>query len=168
MRIELWCDGSGTTSGNPGGWAYVLVAIDEDTGEILKQAEGSGGVRDATNNRMEMTALLMGLRALARPSHVIVHADSEYVTRAFTDGWITKWRRKQWRKVKNVDIWHLLVAEAEKHVVEFVHVPGHAGVALNERCDKLAGEARRAMIESLANEEAGVAVVDELQMALHG
>jgi ribonuclease HI len=169
MRVELWCDGSGTTRGNPGGWAYILRAINAH-GEIVKEVEASGAVRDATNNTMEMTALLQGLKALQREGcTVAVHSDSEYVIRAFTDGWIEKWERKRWVKVKNVELWWALVAEVRKHHVAFTHVPGHAGVVLNERCDRLAGDARRKAVEMLEDERAGLVVEDhnnELQLGL--
>lgn len=139
MKVELWTDGSGTTQGNPGGWACVLKF-----GEHRR--EFCGGEPDTTNNRMEMTALLMGLRALKRPCDVEVHTDSEYVMKAWTEGWLNKWRAKNWRKVKNVDLWQALLAAAEPHRLTFVWHKGHTGVVENELCDKLAGEERRRLL----------------------
>jgi ribonuclease HI len=143
IRIVLWADGSGTTADAAGGWAYVLVATNKD-GEVVKRVECSGGVETGgTNNRMELTAVLMGLRALTRRTRLTVRTDSKYVTNAFTENWFAKWDSKQWRKVKNPDLWRELRAEAAKHDVTFEHVPGHTGVLENEHCDYLAGEARR-------------------------
>jgi ribonuclease HI len=67
------------------------------------------------------------------------------VTRAFTDDWISSWRRRAWRKVKNVDLWQALIAEVDRHRLSWQHVAGHTGVELNERCDELAGAARTAL-----------------------
>lgn len=203
VRIELWSDGSGTTAG-PGGWAYVLRAIDVDTGEILSQIEDSGGMPEATNNRAELTAVLMGLARLTRRSEVHVFSDSEYVVNALSKGWLRRWAENGWKKsskpkdddgeprmecptcfktvrhemmppgeaqvcvfhgdpvwmvpqtsrknVVNRDLWIEMLAAASIHTLHFNHVPGHAGVELNERCDEMAGAARRAVID--AREEA--------------
>jgi ribonuclease HI len=147
--IDLWCDGSGTIAGQPGGWAYVLHAVHPVTGEE-KIVEGSGGAPDATNNRMELTALLEGLRAIKRPSTVVVHADSEYVINPLRHGWIEKWERTNYAKKKNADIWRELVVEVRKHSVTYEHVKGHSGVHYNERCDVLAGQERRRLLEDQA------------------
>lgn len=148
--IHVWTDGSGTTADAPGGWAYVLVAEHPTTGETLRRVEGSGRVHtDGTNNRMELTAVLEGLRALRRPSAVVVHSDSEYVIKAFTQDWITRWRRKGWRKVKNPDLWQALMAAADPHMIEWTWCEGHAGIEENERCDELAGRERRQAIEEV-------------------
>lgn len=146
MVVDLWTDGSGTSQGNPGGWAYVLRTVHPTTGEVFER-EGCGASNDTTNNRMEMTALLEGLRALKRPSIVVVHTDSEYVMKPWTMGWIAKWENRGWVKVKNVDLWLALKTEVERHMVTFEWVKGHSGVNLNERCDKLAGGERRRAIE---------------------
>lgn len=135
--IHLYTDGSGTTQGNPGGWAFVLH------GGGFKRVV-SGHSPDATNNQMEMTAVLEGLRALSRPCEVVIHTDSQYVMYAFTEHWIEGWENKNWRKVKNVDLWKALIAEVDRHnVVEFEWCKGHAGNLYNEVCDKRAGEARK-------------------------
>jgi ribonuclease HI len=156
LVVDLWTDGSGTSQGNPGGWAYVLRTVHADTGEVFEK-EGSGYSWDTTNNRMEMTALLEGLRALKRTSVVVVHTDSEYVMRPFVHGWLAKWEGRNWLKVKNVDLWQLLKAEVEKHMVSFEWVKGHSGVNLNERCDKLAGAKRRWALERKREADEAVA-----------
>jgi ribonuclease HI len=142
--VEVWTDGSGTTAGNPGGWAYVM---EYDNGRVPK--ESVGGARDATNNRMELSGPLMALRTLKKPCRVKIHTDSVYVANAFNQDWLGAWTRRKWVKVKNVDLWQALVAEVEKHDVEWAWVRGHATDVNNNRCDKLAGEARRAIIDCL-------------------
>lgn len=145
MVIDLWTDGSGTTDGNPGGWCAILLATNPVTGEVHEKVV-SGFVANATNNRMEMTALLMGLRELKRPSIVVVHTDSEYLMKPFTEGWMTKWIRRGWRKVANDDIWREILVEYNKHMVTFEWVKGHSKVELNEACDAIAGSARKAAL----------------------
>jgi ribonuclease HI len=127
--IDCWTDGSGTTAGNPGGWAYVLETIHPETGEPYRK-EGCGGVLDTTNNRMEMTACLMGLRAL----------------KPFTEGWLEKWVATSFRKKQNADLWLALREEVARHIVSWEWVPGHSKIVLNERCDLLAGQQRRLML----------------------
>lgn len=106
----------------------------------LTVSPGSGESERLT---LELTALLKGLRALKRPSLVCVHSDSKYVIKPFTEGWISRWEAKRWHKVKNADIWHALIAAHARHIVTFEWVPGHSGERYNERCDELAGAARR-------------------------
>lgn len=133
--IHLWTDGSGTVQGKPGGWGFVLIG--NGTKRVV-----SGCSLDATNNQMEMGAVLNGLKAITRRCHVIIHTDSEYVMKAFTEGWIEAWRKRDWRKVKNVEHWHRLIAEVERHEVEWEWCKGHDGNLYNEVCDRIAGEAR--------------------------
>lgn len=142
LRFELWTDGSGTVDG-PMGWAYILRAIDEETGEVKKEREASGYELDGTNNRAEMTALLEGLRALTRPCKVLVRTDSEYVMNAWVKNWFAAWERRGWARVKNIDLWRALLDAAAPHDLSFEWCKGHAGVEANERCDELAGEARQ-------------------------
>lgn len=144
--IQLWTDGSGTSSG-PIGWAWVLVH--EPTGTMR---EGHGGGLEGTNNRAELYAVIKGFEALKRPCAVTVHTDSEYVGKAFPQGWIARWKRKQWRGVKNPDLWQMLDKLVQVHDVRWRWVPGHSGVALNESCDKRAGECRRAIKAALAED----------------
>lgn len=143
--VELWTDGSGTTRGNPGGWACVLCF-----GPIPVTKELSGGAVDTTNNRMELTAAIKGLQALKRPCEVTVHTDSEYVGKAFPMGWVDRWKHKKWKGVKNPDLWRELIEAVHPHMVRWVWVPGHSGVEYNERCDKLAGARRKEIIEAAA------------------
>jgi ribonuclease HI len=166
VEVELWTDGSSTGAVGDGGWAYVLRC-----GDKLK--EGSGYVADTTNNRMEMTSLLMGLRALTRPGvFVRVFTDSQYVMKPFTDRWLHKWERAGWitgrgkhkRPVANQDLWQALMVESDKHHVTFEWVRGHAGTLLNERCDELAKLAKTTRLPATEIELPGAASL-ELEFA---
>ena len=135
--IEVFCDGA--CSGNPGPGGY---------GAILRYGgrvkELSGGVKDTTNNRMEMTAAIEALRQLKRPCRVLITTDSQYLVKGMTE-WIAGWQRKGWRNSKrepvlNRDLWELLLALTKPHTVEWKWVRGHAGHTENERCDQLARE----------------------------
>ncbi len=128
--VEVWTDGSGLATGGPAGWAAVLLAVDEH-GEVLRTLELSGPIEYGTNNVAELTAVLRGLEAIERPAVVRVITDSEYVMKAYTDGWLAKWRRNGWRNsqrrpVKNRDLWETLDAEVRRHrEVSWQHVKGH-------------------------------------------
>ena len=129
VKTMIVVDGSCSGNPGPGGWAAILLH-----GEAEKVI--TGGAAMTTNNRMELTAVIAGLRALKRPCEVVVVTDSEYVRLALTDGVMRA----------NGD----LVTEARRlaagHVVEVQRVTGHAGHALNERADRLAVEARKRMV----------------------
>lgn len=157
-EVEVWCDGSGTVRGKPGGWGVVLV--DCQSG---RTRELHGGILDATNNIAELTAAIKGLQALKMPCRVQVYSDSEYVVNAFRQNWFRSWERKKWAKVKNVELWRELLKAAQMHDITFNHVDGHSGVPLNERCDKMAGECRRAIVEALAG-----GTINELKFTIDG
>jgi ribonuclease HI len=135
-EVELWTDGACSGNPGPGGWAALLRMGQHE--RVL-----SGGEVQTTNNRMELTGVLRGLRALKRPCRVWVHVDSSYVKNAFTNGWVARWQRNGWitsekQPVKNTELWNELAAEVARHEIEWVKVAGHAGVELNERVDRLA------------------------------
>ena len=142
---ELWTDGACSGNPGPGGWGFVLVARAQD-GTIAKRLEGHGGEHATTNNRMEMTAALQGLRALTRPTTVTVFVDSAYLADAFLEGWLVKWQGNGWKSgtkpVKNQDLWRDLLEAVAPHTIAWQRVKGHAGHELNERCDQLAVYAR--------------------------
>lgn len=165
--VDLWTDGSGTTLGHPGGWAFVLEAPHPVTGERVRK-EGCGGADDTTNNRMEMTACLMGLRALKRSTMVVVHTDSEYLMRPFTEGWLERWVATNFKKKQNPDLWMLLREQVGRHIVTWEWVKGHSKIELNERCDELAGAERRRLIEAGVVDRTTVKVdpIDQGQLAL--
>ena len=134
--MELWTDGACSGNPGPGGWAALLRMGKHE--RVL-----SGGEPVTTNNRMELTSVVEGLKALSRPCLVRVHLDSSYVKNAFTNGWLARWQRNGWttaekRPVKNRELWQALLAETSRHSIEWVKVAGHAGVKLNERVDRLA------------------------------
>ena len=135
-HVDIYTDGA--CRGNPGkgGWGAVLVF-----GGVEKEL--SGGERETTNNRMELTAVIAALEALKEPCEVTLTSDSKYVVDAVTLGWATSWRAKGWRRADrspalNVDLWERLLALLEVHTVTFVWVRGHNGHPYNERCDALA------------------------------
>ena len=135
-KVDLYTDGA--CSGNPGvgGWGAILIYNGHEK-------EISGYNKDTTNNRMEIFAVIQGLKQLNQPCEVTVYSDSAYVCNAFLEGWIDDWQANNWRtkskdKVKNDDLWKLLLMHMEGHVVTFVKVKGHADNVYNNRCDKLA------------------------------
>ena len=134
--IEIHTDGSCLGNPGPGGWAAVLRF-----GEHRKEL--SGGFARTTNNRMEIIAVLEGLRALSRPCRVTMHTDSQYVAKAIKDRWLKNWQSNGWKTaakkaVKNQDLWMELAKLLQTHQVDFRWLKGHAGNPENERCDELA------------------------------
>jgi ribonuclease HI len=107
--------------------------------------ERAGGEADTTNNRMELTAVVRGLEALTRPSHVKLMTDSVYVGKGLSE-WMPKWkangwRRReagQWKEVKNEDLWRRLDELVASHKLTYIRVAGHSGHPENDRCDLLA------------------------------
>jgi ribonuclease HI len=142
LTYEIWSDGACAhkTTG-AGGYAAVLIARRSD-GITAKQWELSGGDSETTNNRMELMAVITGLRDLPAPARVCVFIDSTYVKKNFGD-WLERWQSNGWqtadgKAVKNRDLWEELSTEVACREVKWVQIPGHAGVPLNERADQLA------------------------------
>ncbi len=134
--VEIYTDGA--CSGNPGvgGWAAVLLYNSH-------KKEISGAEPDTTNNRMELTAIIEGLKMLKEPCDVTLYSDSAYSVDPFLKNWISGWIARGWRTaskddVKNVDLWQTLLQLTSKHSVTFVKVKGHSDNELNNRCDLLA------------------------------
>lgn len=135
-RIEIYTDGACSGNPGPGGWGAVLVYNG-------KEKELSGSEKETTNNRMELTAVIMALNALNQPCEVKLTTDSKYVCDAVNKGWVYSWRKNGWKKsdkkpALNVDLWKELLSLLEKHEVEFIWVKGHNGHKYNEICDALA------------------------------
>lgn len=135
-QIEIYTDGACSGNPGPGGWGAVLVYNG-------KEKELSGSEKETTNNRMELTAVIMALNALNQPCEVKLTTDSKYVCDAINKGWVYSWRKNGWRKsdkrpALNVDLWEELLSLLEKHEVEFIWVKGHNGHKYNEICDALA------------------------------
>ncbi len=135
--VRLYTDGACLGNPGPGGWAAVLLY----GGEARKEL--SGGYAKTTNNRMEMLALIEGLKALKRPCRVKVWTDSRYLHDGLTKGWLQKWQKNGWKTaakkaVKNKDLWQELATLTNRHQIELHWVRGHSGDPENERCDVLA------------------------------
>ena len=135
-KVEIFTDGACSGNPGPGGWGAVLRY-----GSVEKEL--SGGEKETTNNRMELSAVIAALEALKEPCEVTLCSDSKYVIDAVTKGWARNWRKNNWMKsdkkpALNIDLWERLLCLLEKHEVSFVWIKGHAGHPENERCDKLA------------------------------
>ena len=133
--VYLFTDGA--CKGNPGagGWG-VLLRYGTHEKELF------GGEAQTTNNRMELTAVLSGLKTLNRPCDVVICTDSQYVKNGM-ESWIHNWKKNGWKTagrqpVKNADLWQQLDEQVARHRVRWQWVKGHAGHAENERADALA------------------------------
>lgn len=127
---KVYCDGSCLNNPGPGGWAAIVVINDQET--ILK-----GGCKDSTNNRMELTAAIEGIRYLNDEYPIELFTDSQYVVKGMTE-WMKGWKAKNFNKVKNVDLWKELDQLASSKQITWTWVRGHNGHVMNERCDKIA------------------------------
>lgn len=152
MQKEVMLYTDGACSGNPGNGGYGGILL---YGE--HKLEYSGYEQDTTNNRMEVTAVIAGLKRLKYPCKVNIYSDSAYTVNAFLNGWIYAWRKSGWKKadgkaVLNVDLWEELYQLTRLHEVTFHKVAGHADNALNNRCDELARGAIKQLQELLKGE----------------
>jgi ribonuclease HI len=135
-KIIIYTDGG--CRGNPGPGGYSVIVEDGEN-----RREFSRGYRLTTNNRMELMACIVALRALKPGVDVILHSDSRYVVNGIEKGWARKWRINRWMRTKtesaqNSDLWEELLELCDQRRVAFVWVHGHAGQQENERCDLLA------------------------------
>jgi len=136
--VEIFTDGACSGNPGPGGWAAILRSG-------RHEKEFSGGETATTNNRMELMAVIEGLRKLKHPSDVTIHTDSRYVMDG-AEKWLKGWKIKGWKTadkkpVKNEDLWRLLDQEMARHQMAWRWVAGHSGHPENERADALAREA---------------------------
>ncbi|MDO4608401.1 MAG: ribonuclease HI [Clostridia bacterium] len=134
--VEIFTDGACSGNPGPGGWGAVLRYNGHEK-------ELSGGDKNTTNNRMELTAVISALSTLKEPCRVRLTTDSKYVADGVTKGWAKAWQQNGWRKgdkkpALNPDLWQQLLDLLDIHDVEIVWVKGHAGHPENERCDQLA------------------------------
>jgi ribonuclease HI len=134
-KVTLYTDGACSGNPGPGGWGALLLFGDHEKAI-------SGGEPATTNNRMEMMAVIEGLKQLKHPCEVTVVTDSKYVLQGMTE-WIKGWKAKGWKTadkkpVKNVDLWQALEAECARHHVTWKWVKGHSGNTYNDRVDALA------------------------------
>lgn len=137
-EVILYTDGA--CSGNPGPGGYCAILKYGEYEKII-----SGGEKETTNNRMELSAVIMGLKALKEPCDVTVVTDSKYFADAIDRGWLYSWVKKGWKKsdnkpVLNIDLWQELISLIGTHKITVNWIKGHAGHPMNERCDKTAVE----------------------------
>ena len=134
--VTLYTDGACSGNPGPGGWGAILMF-----GEYKKEL--SGGERNTTNNRMELTAVIRGLEALKEPCAVELYSDSKYVIDGLEKGWAREWKKRGWVKsdkkpALNPDLWDRLLELEEIHTLRCHWVKGHAENEYNNRCDELA------------------------------
>ena len=134
--VTLYTDGACSGNPGPGGWGIILSYMDVEK-------EFSGGEKNTTNNRMELTAVIQGLERLKMPCRVELYSDSKYVIDALEKGWAKGWKQRGWIKsdkkpALNPDLWDRLLTLTEKHQVICHWVKGHSDNPKNARCDQLA------------------------------
>ncbi len=132
----MFTDGACSGNPGPGGWGTILRYNGHEK-------ELSGGEAQTTNNRMEMLAVIEGLKALKEPCEVHLTSDSQYVCNAIQKGWARSWKKNNWiksdkTKAKNAELWDEMLSLLDRHKVIINWVRGHNGHPENERCDSLA------------------------------
>lgn len=135
-KVEMFSDGACSGNPGPGGWGTILRYKGNEK-------ELSGGEKETTNNRMELTAVIEGLKALKETCEVDVLTDSQYVVNGIMMGWAKSWQQNGWKKkdkkpALNSDLWQELLDLLDVHKVTFNWIKGHDGHPENERCDALA------------------------------
>ena len=138
-KVIIYTDGACSGNPGPGGWGAILMYKGA-------KKEISGGMKQTTNNIMEVTSVIEALKCLKVESDVQVYSDSAYTVNAFNQGWIYNWMKKGWKTasgepVKNKELWQELYSLTKKHKVEFIKVKGHSDNEFNNRCDEMAREA---------------------------
>jgi hypothetical protein len=131
--VKLFSDGSCLNNPGCGGWAFIL-----EYGEY--KLKKSGGESFTTNNKMELTAVIMGLKALKFPCEVELYSDSSYIVNGI-NGWIFSWIKKNFKDVKNPELWREYLQVSAPHKIRAFWVKGHDGHPQNEECDELARKA---------------------------
>ncbi len=134
--VTIYTDGACSGNPGPGGWGALLCYNGVEK-------ELSGGAKQTTNNRMELTGVISALQALKEPCIVELYSDSKYVIDALEKGWAVSWRKRGWIKsdkkpALNSDLWEILLKLTEKHQLHYHWVKGHADNEYNNRCDALA------------------------------
>ena len=137
-KVSIYTDGA--CSGNPGDGGYCAILVYNGNEKVV-----SGFEKETTNNRMELLAVIKGLKTLKEACEVDVYSDSQYVVDAFNKKWIDAWiangfKNSNKQQVKNVDLWQDLLSLMHLHKVNFIKVKGHADNEYNNRCDKIAVE----------------------------
>lgn len=138
--IHIYTDGA--SKGNPGPGGYGVVMFQEGTQHYKELAQG---FNLTTNNRMELLAVIVALEQLKSTEHPVkVFSDSKYVVDAINSGWLANWIKKDFKKVKNPDLWKRFSVLYQKYKPEMIWVKGHNDIRHNERCDALAVKAATA------------------------
>ena len=132
-KVTLFSDGSALGNPGPGGYGVILRYGD-------KERELSGSEAHTTNNRMELKGVIEGLKALKESCDVDIVSDSSYVVKGINE-WLENWIKRDFKKVKNPDLWREYIEVAKGHRINAIWVRGHDGHVENERCDVLAKEA---------------------------
>lgn len=137
-KVIIYTDGA--CSGNPGKGGYCAILTFNKIEKII-----SGFEENTTNNRMELKAVIEGLKALKEACSVDLYSDSQYVVDAFNKGWLYSWEQNSFKtsakkEVKNIDLWNELIKLTKIHNVKFIKVKGHSDNEYNNRCDKIAVE----------------------------
>lgn len=134
-EVIIYTDGACSGNPGPGGWGAILRY-----GDIIK--EMSGGEKETTNNKMELTGVISALSALKEPCSVSLYTDSQYIVNAMNQGWLISWEKNGWKRkggeLKNPELWKKLRQLTNVHKVKFIWVKGHAENEYNNRCDELA------------------------------
>ena len=128
--VTLFSDGSCLGNPGAGGWAYILRFNEA-------QKKESVGEAFTTNNQMELKAAIMGLKALKEPCEVRLFTDSSYVVNSINE-WLANWQKRNFKNVKNVELWQEYLKISKPHKVIASWVKGHAGHPENEECDQMA------------------------------
>ena len=129
-KIQIYTDGSSLGNPGPGGWCALLRYKNHE--KIL-----SGGEEYTTNNRMELLAVIEALKALKEPCEIDLFSDSTYVLKGINE-WLDNWIKKDFKNVKNSDLWREFVKISKNHKININWVKGHSGHEENEICDKIA------------------------------
>ena len=136
-RVNIYTDGSSLGNPGPGGYGLIMEWVGKN---LIK--EFSKGFTKTTNNRMELLAVITGLELLKKDGFdVIIYSDSKYVVDAIKKKWLFDWKKNNFKKKKNVDLWKRFLHVYNKHNVKFEWIKGHSNHPQNERCDFLAVEA---------------------------
>ena len=139
-KVIIYTDGACSGNPGPGGWASILIY--KESKKVL-----SGGEKQTTNNRMELTAVIKALEALKEPCVVEIFSDSKYIVDAVNLGWAISWKNNGWKKkdkkqALNIDLWDTLLNLIDMHEVTFNWVKGHANNEYNNECDEIAVKQR--------------------------
>lgn len=136
MKVTIYTDGACSGNPGPGGWGAVLIYNGVEK-------EISGGEKQTTNNKMELTAVIESLKLLKVICEVDLYSDSAYIINCFNNGWLNTWKKNNWtnskkERVKNIELWLEIDSLSKKHNINWIKVKGHADNFYNNRCDELA------------------------------